>query len=115
MKTALAEAVRQRVDERGKIGPAAGEAGETFPLARALILDQRRDERHRLDTETGFDGLDLRGEELGEVRRIARRGRGADPDGLGLAIDAVEIAIEPPRALAGAAELDRDIRARDRR
>src|SRR3546814_2889363 len=86
----LAETVRGRVEERGEIRAAACQARETFALPCALVLDQRRDERHGLDPEARLDGLDLRREQFREMYGIARRRSSADADGLALPFDAVE-------------------------
>src|SRR3546814_11524461 len=68
----LAETVRERVDERGEIRAAACQARETFALPCALVLDQRRDERHRLDPEDRLDVLDLRRAQFREMYEIRR-------------------------------------------
>ena len=95
----LANTVCKKVDQVGDI--------------RSRIIDQRRDglpaiewlhlgsrERHDLDAESWFDGVDLVGEQSRQPLRVANREGGAYPDRLHVAVDAVTDEVEPPRAEA---------------
>ena len=55
---------------------------------RAQRLDARRDQPSHLDTQAGVDAIELQAEQADEVRRVARRPRGADRDRLVLTVDA---------------------------
>jgi hypothetical protein len=54
-----------------QIRAAASHAFKSFALTRRQRLKQEHDESHGFNAQTGIDRLDLRGEQLGEMGRVA--------------------------------------------
>ena len=105
VQAAAAEAVGQRVDEHREVRAVTAQRLQAFALTRRHRFGERYDQRHRLNAETRLDRLDLGAQQLGGVRGVARGCRRPDADGLHVAVDAVEQAVQPARALADANEL----------
>ena len=94
-----------------------GKRASALRLVRALELALRRRERlgrkageaHEVDAIAGVDGLFVRarqplGEEPHDRARFVERPGGADADAAHVAVDAIELELDPPRALGLALE-----------
>ncbi|WP_218275873.1 hypothetical protein, partial [Pseudomonas sp. MPR-AND1A] len=65
--------------------------------------------RHCFYAQPWFDRLNLRAQQLGQMRVIARRSGRSDPNCLPVPIDASEMTIEPTSSFAQRGQLDHDV------
>ena len=99
-----------------------GERASALGFVRALELGLRGRERlgrkageaHEIDAVTGVDGLFVRarqplGEKPHDRARFVERPGGADADAAHVAVDAIELKLDPPRALGLALEHNHEI------
>ena len=99
-----------------------GERASALGFVRALELGLRGRERlgrkageaHEIDAVTGVDGLFVRarqplGEKPHDRARFVERPGGADADAAHVAVDAMELKLDPPRALGLALEQNHEI------
>src|SRR5260370_30019905 len=97
------ESIAEPVEQRANVGCGRLRAGAgEFDLLGRQGLDREDGEDHVLDAEAGIvpeiDRVELRGEQPGEVARVAARPGGADMDMLDSALHSGKAEHEPARA-----------------
>ncbi len=74
-------------------------------------LRQRSDKGHGFDSQTWIDGLDLLAQQLRQMRRVARRCRGADANRLPVTVHTLEMKVQASGAGTRLHELPRHLHA----